>query len=141
VVYGFFIVGLVGETEEGFKKTMEFARRVDFDIANFCMAIPFVGTELYRMIQERGHFLIDTSKNIDSGFYDNKVFYTYDNITEEDILQRYKMAYKEFYSVKKQARILLKVRSIHEITWILNTGRFVLAGMLRQRVASLKSKF
>ena len=55
LTYGFFIIGLPGETDEGFERTLDFARRVNFDIANFCIATPFVGTELYRQVQENGN--------------------------------------------------------------------------------------
>jgi radical SAM superfamily enzyme YgiQ (UPF0313 family) len=126
VVYGFFIVGLVGETEEGFEKTLAFAKKLNLDVANFCMAIPFVNTELYRMVKERGHFLINTSRNIDVGFYGGEVFYEYDNYKKEDILNRYQKAYNEFYSFGKKLKVLLTVRSLSELHWLINAMFFVL---------------
>jgi len=84
-VYGFFIIGLPGETEESFRWTIDFARKADFDIANFTMAIPFVGTELFKMIDNNGSFLLDTTKNINEGFYAGKVFYEYGDMKKEDV--------------------------------------------------------
>ncbi|MFC1521615.1 B12-binding domain-containing radical SAM protein [Elusimicrobiota bacterium] len=130
LVYGFFVIGLPGENDEAFRKTIEFARRVDFDAANFCMAIPFVGTELYEMVKERGRFLIDTSRNIDMGFYGGKVFFEHGDVREGDVLRRYKTAYKEFFSLHKKLKVIASMRSWSELRWILNAAYFVLKGTL-----------
>ena len=132
-VYGFFIIGLPGETEDAFQRTMAFARSTGFDVANFCMAIPFVGTELYKMVENEGQFLIDTTKNISDGFYSGKVFYEYGEMKEADVLRRYKMAYKEFYSMGRKLRILFKVRSMNELVWLWDATKFVLKGVLGSR--------
>lgn len=131
-VYGFFIIGLPGETEEAFQRTLNFAREVDFDITNFCMAIPFPGTELYNMVKDKGKFLVDTTKNIKEGFYAGKVFYEYEEIKAEDIFRRYKRAYREFYTIRKRIKILLKIRSIHEIIWVWNSFKFVIKGLFKK---------
>ncbi|MGB2964479.1 MAG: radical SAM protein [Anaerolineales bacterium] len=131
-VYGFFIIGLPGETEEGFQKTLDFAVTTGFDIANFCMAVPFVGTELFNMVKKDGRFLIDTSRNIDNGFYSGKVFFEFRNMKEEEILIRYRRAYKEFYTPMKRLRIVFSIKSIHEIIWIWDSAKFVLKGMLKK---------
>lgn len=118
LVYGFFIIGLPGETDEALEKTLSFAERVGFDVANFCIAIPFVGTELYKMVQERGRFMVDTRKGIDSGFYDGKVFFEYEGMTKEDVLRRYKVAYSRFYSPVKKIMMLGSIRSFAELQWL-----------------------
>lgn len=131
VVYGFFIIGLLGETEEAFERTLAFAKKCDFDIANFCMAVPFINTELYNMVKQRGRFLVDTSRNIDVGFFGGQVFFEYDNYTKEDILRRYQKAYKEFYSFKKQFKILLTVRSLGEFVWVKDAAISVIKGIFK----------
>ena len=136
LVYGFFIVGLPDETEEAFERTLKYAKDLNLDIVNFCMAVPFVGTELYRMVKENGHFLIDTTRNIYSGFYDGKVFYEYKNETERDILARYKRAYKETYSFKKKLGLLLTIRSINELKWFLGVAFMLLKGMFNSGTKS-----
>lgn len=136
LVYGFFIIGLPGETEQSFRKSMDFARHLGLDVANFCMAVPFPGTELFRMVKEKGRLLIDTTGNIDTGFYGGKVFYEYDNLRKEDILRRYQIAYKEFYSFGKKLKILCSIRSFSELIWVLNAGKFVLKGLFVKAQAS-----
>lgn len=132
VVYGFFIIGLLGETEEAFARTLAFAKKCDFDIANFCMAVPFINTELYNMVKQKGRLLIDTARNIDVGFFGGQVFFEYDNYTKEDILRRYKKAYKEFYSFKKQFKILLTIRSLSELVWLKEAAWGVVKGMFKK---------
>lgn len=133
VVYGFFIIGLPGETEQGFEQTLKFAREVKLDIANFCMAIPFVGTELYRQVEQNGTFLADTRRDLNQGFYSGQVFFEYPGFRKEDVLRRYKMAYKEFYTPWKQITQLAKMRSFSELAWFLETGFIVLKNMLPSR--------
>lgn len=131
-VYGFFIIGLPGEDEKAFRKSLDFAKEAGFDIANFCMAVPFVGTELFKMVQENGRFLLDTTKNISHGFYEGKVFYEYAGVKEEDVLRRYKQAYKEFYTIDRKIKILFKIRSVSELKWLLDSTLFVLRGLFNR---------
>ncbi|MFA5088864.1 MAG: radical SAM protein [Candidatus Omnitrophota bacterium] len=138
IVYGFFIIGLPGETDAGFERTLDYASKLDFDVANFCMAIPFVGTELYRMISREGRFLIDTSRNISSGFYDGKVFYEYGPNTEEVVLRRYKKAYKKFYSLRKKINVLLSIRSFSEFRWHWDIVLMIMKSMLNAQFHSLR---
>lgn len=128
-VYGFFIIGLPGETEESFLKTMEYAEKLDLDIANFTIAVPFIGTELFRMVKAQGRFLIDTTKNIGSGFYGGQAFFEYGNNSKEDILRRYRTAYKRFYSFKKKMRLIVGIKSWSEFRWYVNVSLSVLKGM------------
>lgn len=127
VVYGFFIIGLPGETEESFEKTLKFVRKVRFDVANFCIALPFPGTLLYDMIQDRGTFIVDTSGSIDSGYYDGLVFFEFEGNSAADVLRRYQTAYREFYSVTRMLSLFLGIRSVSEFVWLckaaLSVGR------------------
>ena len=130
ITYGFFIVGLPGETEEAFQRTLDFARRTDFDVANFCMAVPFIGTELYRQVESGGRFLVDTRRNISSGFYGGSVFFEYGDVTQEELFARYKRAYRAFYSLGKKLKMALTIRSWAEFWWHVDAAKFVLKGML-----------
>ena len=136
-VFGFFIIGLPGETEEAFRKTLDYAHHVGLDVANFCMAIPFVGTELFSMVSENGRFLIDTTRNIDTGFYGGQVFFEYEGLTEAVVLDRYKRAYKEFYTLRKKLDLVLGVRSFREARWLMSAGMSVIKGMLKSSWQSL----
>jgi len=44
-----FIIGLPGETKESILKTIELAKKLEADYANFAILVPFPGTEVYKM--------------------------------------------------------------------------------------------
>lgn len=121
-VYGFFIIGLPGETDEGFQKTLQFAKDMDFHVANFSMATPFIGTELFKQIEQGGRFLIDTTRNLDVGFLGGSPFFVYGDTTPEQVLRRYREAYKSFYNLGKKIRMLLAVRSFRELKWLMDAA-------------------
>jgi anaerobic magnesium-protoporphyrin IX monomethyl ester cyclase len=54
---GFFIIGLPGETEETMEDTICFACELDPVVANFSMATPFPGTEMYDQVLAQGRLL------------------------------------------------------------------------------------
>lgn len=53
-VHGCFVLGLPGETRETIERTIQFALTTKMDTVQFSAAIPFPGTEYYRMCQEAG---------------------------------------------------------------------------------------
>lgn len=54
-----FMLGFPGETREQVQRTISFALELDPNYAQFSVAIPLPGTELYRMAFEQGLFLED----------------------------------------------------------------------------------
>jgi radical SAM superfamily enzyme YgiQ (UPF0313 family) len=51
---GFFIFGLPADTEETMEDTIQFALELDPDLANFMIAAPYPGTELWEIAQRDG---------------------------------------------------------------------------------------
>ncbi|NIP66712.1 hypothetical protein GWO18_01135 [Candidatus Bathyarchaeota archaeon] len=49
-----FIIGMPGETKEEILQTIRFANELDPDYAQFSIATPYPGTELYEMANEDG---------------------------------------------------------------------------------------
>ncbi len=54
--WGYFIVGLPGETEETILQTIEFAKALPIDIALFHVAAPYPGTPFYSEVLSNGWF-------------------------------------------------------------------------------------
>ncbi len=54
--WGYFIIGLPGETEETIKETIRFARRLPLDLVLFHIAAPYPGSPLFFEVVERGWF-------------------------------------------------------------------------------------
>jgi anaerobic magnesium-protoporphyrin IX monomethyl ester cyclase len=51
---GYFMLGAPNETPETIKKTIEFAKKLNPDFAQFSIATPYPGTELYHLAEEKG---------------------------------------------------------------------------------------
>lgn len=118
-VYGNFMFGLPYDTKESMRRTMDFALRMDPDIANFMIAIPLKGTELYELASRDGTILEDISKGTAFGFYGGKVYYKLEGMNAEDIISFYKRSYREFYfRPRKIIDIMRSVKSLHELRWI-----------------------
>ncbi|HIE39600.1 MAG TPA: radical SAM protein [Anaerolineales bacterium] len=54
--WGYFIIGLPGETEETIRETIRFAKRLPLDLALFHIAAPYPGSPLFFEVVERGWF-------------------------------------------------------------------------------------
>ncbi|MFA4955765.1 MAG: radical SAM protein [Candidatus Methanoperedens sp.] len=52
--HGFFIIGMPGETKKTMEDTINFATSIDLDSANFFIATPYPGTELYELCKNNG---------------------------------------------------------------------------------------
>jgi radical SAM superfamily enzyme YgiQ (UPF0313 family) len=52
---GFFIFGLPADTEETMEDTIKLALELDPELANFMIAAPFPGTEMYNIVLREGH--------------------------------------------------------------------------------------
>ena len=54
--WGYFIIGLPGETEESIQETISFAKKLPLDIALFHVAAPYPGTPFFFEVVEKGWF-------------------------------------------------------------------------------------
>jgi radical SAM superfamily enzyme YgiQ (UPF0313 family) len=54
--WGYFIIGLPGETEETIQETIEYSKRLPLDIALFHIAAPYPGTPFFYEVAENGWF-------------------------------------------------------------------------------------
>ncbi len=54
--WGYFIIGLPGETEETIQQTIRFAKRLPLDLALFHIAAPYPGSPLFFEVIEQGWF-------------------------------------------------------------------------------------
>jgi radical SAM superfamily enzyme YgiQ (UPF0313 family) len=120
----FFLLGLPWETPETFKKTIEFAKEIKPDSAQFAVVVPHPGTELYDLCLEKGWLNYDSWDDFDC----RRALIETENLSAEDV-QRYRtQAYREFYlrpsyilrttirlwNPKEARRILRSAKSIIE---------------------------
>jgi anaerobic magnesium-protoporphyrin IX monomethyl ester cyclase len=101
---GFFIFGLPGDNEQSMDDTAKLALELDPDLANFMIAAPFPGTELYQMVQEEGELFCHDWR--DFAIHDNKARFSIGEATPELVERKWHEAYRRFYL--RPGRILRK---------------------------------
>jgi len=122
IVYGFFMIGLPGDNPKTMQDTIDFAKRVNPDIANFMITMPIPGTELYNIVEKYGKFIHNIKFGSEYGFYGSNAFFEMGETKSEDVIRFYKKAYREFYFRPiKIFDLLSKCKSYGEIEWLFNS--------------------
>jgi radical SAM superfamily enzyme YgiQ (UPF0313 family) len=92
--WGYFIIGLPGETEETIRETIDFAKRLPLDIALFHVAAPYPGTPFFFEVVENGWFRPGTQwEQVDM---DKGTVLDYPNLPAERLLYWQKRAFREW---------------------------------------------
>ncbi|HQE92428.1 MAG TPA: radical SAM protein [Anaerolineae bacterium] len=92
--WGYFIIGLPGETEDSIRKTITFAKKLPLDIALFHIAAPHPGTPFFFEVVENGWFRPGTRwEEVDM---DRSTVLDYPNLKAEDLERWAKRAFREW---------------------------------------------
>jgi len=108
-VAGLFMIGLPGETVEDVETTIEFAKSLPIDFAQFSTTVPYPGSPLFDQLVAQGK--VDTGVREDgsldievwkrysahTGFSDNEPIYVPDTMTAEQVKALEKKALRSFY--------------------------------------------
>lgn len=109
LVHGCFIIGLPGETKETARRTIEFAKKLDPDDAQFFPLIVYPGTEAYEWAQKNKYLTTtDFSKwNTSDGWHSCVI--SRPGLTNEEVLKLCDQAKIEFYLRSKFVLKTLKL--------------------------------
>jgi radical SAM superfamily enzyme YgiQ (UPF0313 family) len=92
--WGYFIIGLPGETEESIRHTIDFAKRLPLDIALFHVAAPHPGTPFFFDVVRNGWFRQGTRwEQVDM---DRETVLDYPGLSAEKLLYWQKRAFREW---------------------------------------------
>jgi radical SAM superfamily enzyme YgiQ (UPF0313 family) len=92
---GFYMLGNPGEDEKTMQQTIDFAKKLRTDYAQFLLPIPYPRTKMYEEIKKNGKiFITDWSQY---GQYEGSACFSYKNITPELLKAMLKKANKEYY--------------------------------------------
>lgn len=92
--WGYFIIGLPGETEETIRQTIDFSKRLPLDIALFHVAAPYPGTPFFFEVVKNDWFRPGTRwEQVDM---DKGTVLDYPNISAERLLYWQKRAFREW---------------------------------------------
>ena len=97
---GFFIFGLPADTEESMEDTIRFALELDPDMANFMLAAPFPGTELWEIARRDGT-LFSTNWR-DYAIHDERARYELPTLPAELVVRKWHEANRRFYLRPRQ---------------------------------------
>jgi anaerobic magnesium-protoporphyrin IX monomethyl ester cyclase len=124
---GFFIIGLPGETKETMEDTIRFACELDPVVANFSMATPFPGTQMYDQVLERGRLLVHDWHEF--AFFENKAQFETGEMPAELVEREWREAYRRFYlRPHRVLRTLLRKRTWRELPRTLRMAWRTVAG-------------
>jgi anaerobic magnesium-protoporphyrin IX monomethyl ester cyclase len=133
--WGFFILGLPGDTEEAIRETIDFAIELDVKFAKFLILKPFPGSEVYYQLDERG--LIDSRDFGSYGVYMPPVHHL-EELTPERILSLQRMAFRRFYyRPSKILEHLMDIRSMTKFGAFCRGVMFIAAQTLKKRVVGI----
>ncbi len=107
-----FMFGNPGETVASIRRTIDFAKKLDPDIAVFNITTPYPGTKMFNWARDNGYLL-----TIDWDEYDlaHSVL-DLPTISAEEINRMYKAAYREFFLRPGYLfRRLLRMRSLQDV--------------------------
>jgi radical SAM superfamily enzyme YgiQ (UPF0313 family) len=95
---GYFMLGSPGETPETIRQTIDFAKSLDIDFAQFSVTTPFPGTDLYDLYLSSGNkntkwddFIYASLKSPSAPVFETE------SLSKEDLREWNAKAYREFY--------------------------------------------
>jgi anaerobic magnesium-protoporphyrin IX monomethyl ester cyclase len=98
------IIGYPGETKEMLQETVDLIRRAEPDDVYFCVATPYPGTELRKVVER-----MDWKMSNDWGQYDTTMpVFANPNLSAEEVRKLRTSFYNSFYSPKYVLRHLFK---------------------------------
>ncbi|MFH1711033.1 MAG: radical SAM protein [Nanoarchaeota archaeon] len=92
---GFFMLGNLGEDEKTMQETIDFAKKIDVDIAQFMILTPYPKTPIREVIEKEGKIFENNWENY--GQLGGVAIFEHGKLKKELMEKMYKKAYKEFY--------------------------------------------
>lgn len=118
----FFLFGIPGENHDTIEETIEFAKALRPDSAQFAVVIPHPGTELYKICKNNGWLKYNRWEDFSSC---NSLIGT-DELSREDIENARIRAYREFYFRASYIwRTALKIRSLKDLNATVKSARSI----------------
>jgi len=125
VVVGCFMFGFDTDTKDVFDKTLKEIKKLNIDVADFCILTPFPGTPLFNKLEKEGRILTkDWSK------YNMKdVVYEPNNMTPDELMQGIRKMYTKFYSTPNTIKRVVKSLRLGIYPFFVVLSRNVIATM------------
>jgi len=119
-VWGYFIMGLPGDTVDTMEQTIDLACELPLDIAHFGIAAPYYKTDFFYMCKENGWLKADKWEDFDQN---TKASVEYPDLSSKQIHKAVRRAYWKFYG---RPRLIKRI-----LGEALNTDIRILARMVK----------
>ncbi len=117
-VYGYFILGLKGETKETMKETIDFAKKLPITFAIFHVASPYPGTKFYEQCVKNGWLSAERWECINQG---GTSAVSYPQLSSREIMAGVRSAYLSFYlRPKASVNVLREVKNVNDFAHLIN---------------------
>jgi radical SAM superfamily enzyme YgiQ (UPF0313 family) len=111
-MYGYFIIGLPGETKKTIEETIGLSKKLPLTFAIFHVASPYPGTEFHYEAGKNNWLNLASLEDIDQGGVSPV---NYPNLSSEEIMRGIKKAYLSFYlRPNVSLRILKEVKNFND---------------------------
>ena len=118
----FFLFGIPGENQSTIKETIDFAKELDPDSAQFAIVIPHPGTELHEICKENGWLIYEQW----SDFAAENCLIETDQLSREEVERARVQAYREFYFRPGFiARTMVSMRSPQDVKRVFRSARSI----------------
>lgn len=128
--YCFFMLGFPWEKEEDIKKTIDFSKTLPCDFSEFHIAIPYYGTELFKLVKREGLLKGDITGH---NYFTNPVIGT-KYLTREEVIRLRKKALISFYlRPTYMIRMLAGLKSYKELVNYITYGLRLLSSLIKTK--------
>lgn len=94
-VWGYFMIGLPGETRETIRQTLDYAKKLPLDIVNFSVAAPYPGTAFYRQAVRKGWIVENTEwEDLDQNY---SAVVNYPDLSNQEIIRAVRYCFLSWY--------------------------------------------
>jgi len=129
-VLGYFMVGLLNDTEETMRQTIEFGRKIPMDLVKISYCTPFPGTPMFKELYEKKHLTIDNWDSYNA--YKKQDFFKHPSLDSGVVDKYYKLAYRRMiytnprFIFRRLVRAIRKNELFYEVYFFI---KFFISGL------------
>lgn len=127
--YGFFMVGLLHDTEKAMTKTIELGRTLPVNVLKVSICVPFPGTSMYSELRSKG--LIHDFDWNKYNVYNPRAMYRHPSLSWETIERYHRLAYRRMVLLNPKFYVRRFLRGLFRGEFLYNVYyffRFLLSG-------------
>jgi len=120
-VWGYFMLGMLGDRLERMKETLDLSLSLPLDVANFALATPYHGTEFFNICRKMGNLKVseDDYESFDQNY---SAVVGYGHLPANRIKEFQKYCYKRWYLRPYGIWKLMQIYKIHDFKHFIKTA-------------------